>query len=241
MQDTTSNFEDISQSVVLRSVAEQLKTPLMIIARQAELRHRTGQSVSPEEIKVTQTQADIALRLVDSYLLGLDLIDQQMEIALEPVPITALLYDIAHELTPIAKQHNTIVELEVAGKYGQVMGHAAGLRAALHGLGAVMSEMSLDTRSKSIRIAAHKRSTGIVVGVYSNVAEQIQSSLADARRAQKQYRRQSLVGMSAGSGAGVLVADAIFSAMNAPLRAGRYKKQQGLAATLLPSQQLQLV
>lgn len=237
----TSNVDDISQSVVLRSVAEQLKTPLMIIARQAELQHRTQQSVSSEEIKATQLQADIALRLVDSYLLGLDLIDQQMEIALEPVPIAALLYDIAHELTPIAKQNNTRVELEVAGKYGQIMGHAAGLRAALHGLGAVMSEVSSDTQPVVIKIAAHKRPTGIVVGIYSSVAEQMQASLIEARQAQKHYRRQSLVGMSSGSGAGVLVADAIFSAMHTPLRAGRYKKQQGLAATFMPSQQLQLV
>lgn len=241
MQDITSNFDDISQSVVLRSVAEQLKTPLMIIARQAELQYRTNQTVSPEEVKATQTQADIALRLVDSYLLGLDLIDQQMEIALEPVPIAALLYDIAHELTPIAKQNNTTIELDVAGKYGQIMGHAAGLRAALYGLGSVMSEIPLDTSLRSIKIAAHKRPTGIVVGVYSGAAEQMQSALAGARQAQKQYRRQSLVGMSSGSGAGVLVADAIFSAMNTSLRAGRYKKKQGFAATFMQSQQLQLV
>lgn len=242
MQDKASDFNDISQSVLLRSVAEQLKTPLMVIARKAELQQYTQEQLTEAQLSAITVQAESALRLVDSYLLGLDMLSQEMDIALEPVSLSALAYDVAHELSPIARQYNTDIALDVAGRYGQVMGHVSGLRAALHSIGSVMTEMaSVEQKRQTIKLAVHKRSSGLVVGLYSDSAEKMRETLIVTRRARVQHMQQSAAQLTANSGAGILVADMLFAAMQAPLRAGRYKKQQGLAATLLPSQQLQFV
>lgn len=242
MQDMTSGFSNTSQSVLLRSVAEQLKTPLMVIARQAELQQYTQRQSTEAQIADIGAQARTALRLVDSYLLGLDMITQEMEVQLEPVSLSALAYDVAHELSPIARQYNADIALDVAGKYGQAMGHMAGLKAALHGIGAVMTEMaSMEYKRHTVKLAVHKRNSGLVVGVYSDSVENMQEALLVARRARTHHMQQSVAQLTANSGAGILVADMLFTAMRASLRSGRYKKQQGLAATLLPSQQLQFV
>jgi K+-sensing histidine kinase KdpD len=241
MQNFSLAENDNSQAVLLRSVAEQLKTPLMYLARQAELGAQTADA--PDQIfKTMQIHADMSLRLVDSYLLGLDITNSQTALELEPVSVSAALYDIAHDLTPLAKQYNTDVELVLAGKYGQVMAHPAGLRAALYGLGFVLSEVAHpDKIRNTLRIAAHRTRNGIVTGVYIEGAEKIQTSLAHAQSGQSVFKRQPFAQLTAGTGAGIFVADTIFSAMQTKLRSGKFRNQQGLAVTLQPSQQLQLI
>lgn len=239
MHNVTSSFSDSSQSIVLRSVAEQLKTPLTVIARQVEL-----QQLSQEDFSVASIglQARTALTLVDSYLLGLDLLTQDIEMNLEPVSLSALAYDVAHELSPLANQYNTDIVLDVAGKYGQAMAHLPALRAALHGIGAVMTEMvSVEPGRRSVKLAVHKQKNGIVVGMYADANVSMHESLRSARRSRSEFARQAATQLTSGSGTGLILADALLEAMNAPLRAGKYKRQQGIAATLLPSQQLQFV
>ncbi len=241
MQEISSRNTNGSQAMLLRSVAEQLKTPLMYLARQAEL--GTGAANTPEEIfKCMQVHADMSLRLVDSYLLGLDIADSQTALELEPVSLSAVLYDVAHDLTPLARQANTDVELILGGKYGQVMAHSAGLRAALYGLGLVLSEAATSgVVRKKLRIAAHRSRNGLVTGVYIDGIEKTQASLVDIQSSRSNFKRQAFSQLTANTGAGILVADTIFAAMQVKLRQGKYKGQQGLAATLLPSHQLQLV
>lgn len=237
---TVESAEDL-QTQTLRSIAEQLKMPLMYLARQAEL---CGQADTQPEatFKSMQTHADMALRLVDSYLLGLDLSNKQAKLELEPVPIAATLYDVAHDLTPLARQRNTDIELVLAGKYGQVMAHPAGLRAALYGLGFVLSEVVHPEKIRNtLRIAAHRTRGGIVTGLYIDGAVDIQTTLSASNISQNLGMRQPFANLTAGTGAGVFVADAIFDAMQTKLRAGRFQKQHGLAVTLQPSRQLQLV
>lgn len=230
-----------SQVLLLRSIAEQLKMPLMYLARQAELGGQLHTATDPI-FRTMQSNADTALRLVDSYLLGLDLSIAQTSLELEPVPIAAALYDVAHDLTPIARQRNTDIELVIAGKYGQVMAHSAGLRAALYGLGFVLSEVVHPQRARNtLRIAAHRTRGGIVAGLYIDGAESLQTTLGATHFTQNTFKHQPFVNLTAGTGAGVFVADVIFDAMHAKLRAGRFQNRHGLAATLQPSHQLQLV
>lgn len=242
MQGISLEQADTSQTLLLRSVAEQLKTPLMYVARQAEL-SKTTRPASPEQVFSTmQLHADMALKLVDSYLLGLAITNQQETLDLEPVPLSAVLYDVAHDLTPIARQYNTDVELVLAGKYGQVMAHQAGLKAALYGLGFVLSEIVHPQKTRNrLQIAAHRSRQGIVTGFYIDGAEQMQTELTHMRRTRGTFKRQPFAQCVANTGAGVLVADAIFTAMQTRLRSGRFRSQQGLAVTLQQSKQLQLV
>jgi len=89
-------------------------------------------------------------------------------------------------------------------------------------------------------LASHRTAHGIVAGMYGEYAmlsaPRWRKALALRGRA-----RQPFAALSAGSAAGLFVADTLLQAMTAQLRVGRYHHQQGMAATLQPSRQLQLV
>jgi hypothetical protein len=230
-----------TQHILLRSIAEQLKFPLMYIARQAEL-SRGEETIPADSFGNMQANADMALRLVDSYILGLDLAEKQMTLELEPVPISAVLYDVAHDLTPLARQHNTDIELVLSGRHGQVMAHTQGLIAALYSLGSVLSEVCSEDNSRGkLRIAAHRSVRGVVTGMYLDGVPSLQTTMYNARRLRHGSPRQPFMKLSSGTGAGIFIADVILSSMNAHLRAGRFHGKHGLAATLQPSRQMQLV
>lgn len=226
-------------SSLLRSVAEELKLPLMQIAREAELRKNTGQGV--DYLDRLQTSADMALMLVDSYLLGLELSDAQAQLELEPISVSSVLTDTAHSLSPFAKQYDVLLEMQSSGKYGPVMAHGAGLKAALLSLGyALVSVPSNNTGQRHIMLGLHQSNHGLVAGVYGDF-----ETLAHAQLRQAQLlcgrARQPFRALSGGSAAGVFVADMIFRAMHSSLGVSRHHKQTGLAATLQPSRQLVLV
>jgi len=223
---------------LLRSVAEQMKLPLTQIVRQVEL---ANLGAGPVDTQALQTQATVALTLVDSYLLGLQLLSEQASLALEPVSVASTLTDTAHELSRFAKQYNVGLEVHVAGRYEPVMAHHVGLRAALLSLGyALVEAQAAQGGKRRLVLASHRGAHGIVAGLYGKY-ENLQAS--QWRRALELCGRagQPFTTVSTGSGAGLFVADAILQAMATRLRVGRYHKQTGLAATLLPSQQLRLV
>src|SRR6476661_3212441 len=105
---------------LLLSVAEHLKVPLTTIARQAELGQLTGR-VELTDAAAIRTQATAALTLVESYLLGLELMSQQGSLQLEPVSVSSTLMDAAHDLDRFAKHYQVQLEVEVGGKFGPVM------------------------------------------------------------------------------------------------------------------------
>lgn len=233
----------VSSDKVLVSIAEQLKMPLLHIARQAELYSEAGQ-ITPDKLLRMQLSAEAALRLVDSYLLGLELANEQSILPLEPVSLSSTLVDIAHQLEGFARLYNVDLELHVAGRYGPVMAHALGLKAAFLSLGYSLVEALPSLQSKrqrmSLRLAAHRTPHGLVAGLYGNATT---LNTKDLRRAQQLSGevRQPFTALSATGGAGIFVADTIFRSMNSKLRVGRHQKLSGFAATLQPSQQLQLV
>ncbi len=227
---------------LLLSVAEYLKVPLTTIARQAELGQLTGQ-VELTDAAAIRTQAAAALTIVDSYLLGLELMSRQTNLALEPVSATSTLMDAAHDLDRFARHYNVQLEVVVNGKFGPVMSHPAGLRAALLSLGfaLVEAQAAQDMRGpRRVVMAIHRTPQGIVTGMYGQyeilTAERWRAALGLVGKA-----RQPLTSTIAGSGAGLFVADAILRSMDGRLRVGRYLHQSGLATTLQPSRQLSLV
>lgn len=211
----------------------------MYIARQAEF-YRTEETLSPLVLRDMQLNADMALRLVDSYVLGLDLATKQMNLQLEPISISSTLYDVAHDLEPLVKQRNGELQLVLAGKYGQVMAHKQGLMAAMYNVGSVLSEIDIpDDTAPRIRIVAHHSPRGIIAGVY--IDETIAAPSIARGRGWHGAMRQPFSDVAAHGAAGVFVADAIFASMNTRLRFGRFRNLHGLAATLQPNKQLQLV
>lgn len=244
MQMTRGGLDEKNTADLLSSVAEQLKVPLTIIARQAEVSQLVDPAAAQQGImRDVRVQADAALNLVDSYLLGLQLLREQGTLLLEPVSVSSMLVDTAHALDRYAKQYDVDLELRIGGKYEPVMAHPLGLRAALLSLGYTLIESQAAqqrTHRHQLSLAAHRTRHGIVAGVYGRYED---VSAAEWRRALTLYGRvqQPFMTLSGGSGAGLFVANTILQAMSARLRVGRYQRQSGLATTLLPSQQLQFV
>jgi hypothetical protein len=225
---------------LLLAVAEQLKLPLTAIARQAEL-GQMGGGLGAADLSMLRTNATVALALVDSYLLGLRLSHEQGSLALEPVSLSSTLTDTAHELYTYARQYDVHLEVRLAGKYEPVMAHHGGLKAALLSLGyALIEAQGAQAKGRRLILAAHRNAHGIAAGLYG---EYELLSTEHWRRALNLcgQARQPFTALSAGSGAGLFVADAIFQAMASRLRVGRHHKQTGLAATLQPSQQLRFI
>jgi hypothetical protein len=234
--------ERVRADNLLVSVAEQLKVPLTTIARQAELGRLTG-DITLTDAGTIRTQAAAALNLVDSYLLGLELLQAQTQLALEPVSLASLLTETAHDLERFAGQYRVELEVVVAGRYGPVMGHPRALRAALLSLGFALVEAQAaqdQSGPRRLVLATHRTPHGIVTGFYGQYealhAERWRASLELVGKA-----RQPLTGISAGSGAGLFVADTLMRSMETCLRVGRYQRHAGLAATFQPSQQLAFV
>lgn len=222
---------------LLRAMAEELKLPLLQIARQAELA-ADGQA-NPKELKAIELSATQALWFVDSYLLSQQLL-QQPSLALEPVAVSAVLQEAAHVLDGLAKQHNCSLELQLSGRFAPVMAHRLGLQTALIGLGSTLISAAQNEASPRLVLGAHRSRGGIVAGIFSQT-EGLSQSVYQRGRQLYGKARQPMQEFSAQAGAGVFVADALFGSMDSHLRVATHNKLTGLAATLQQSRQLTLV
>jgi hypothetical protein len=223
---------------LLLTVAEELKLPLTQIARQAEL----GQLHGTVDLPMIQATADTALRLLDNYALGVRLSLEPMEMALEPVSVSSVLYDTGHQLDALAKSYGVRLELAIPGRYGPVMAHREALQAALVSLGSSLIEAlpAQESRQLSLQLATHRSRYGIVAGLYTDTAALSNSVLKQGRKLQHQSR-QPLIGISHTSGAGIFVADTILKAMKLNLRVSRHHRLYGLGTVLTPTNQLALI
>src|SRR6266446_9585396 len=99
--DEQVSTEPVLTQRLLLTVVEQLKMPLMNIARLAELGDPESAGVNVDTIRVT---ADSALQLLDNYLLGVQLASRQLStFETEPVSVAAVLHDAGNQLRPLAK------------------------------------------------------------------------------------------------------------------------------------------
>lgn len=238
MQDIRATSAQGGETQLLRSIAEQLKTPLSVISREAELAELTG-NLELTGVSSIRVQAATALTLVESYLLGLQLMYEQSELLLEPVSVSSMLVDVAHELDAFAKQYNTGLELRIAGRYEPVMTNSRGLRSALLSLGYALLE-GYPVLNRTLTLAVHRTPHGIVTGIYGDY-EQLSSQQWRRALAMQGQAQQPFKELTGGSGAGIFVAQTILQAMTTKLRVGKHLNQHGLATTLQPSQQLQFV
>lgn len=218
-----------SHGSLLTALAEDLKLPLLQIARSSEL----------AGTKEQQQTAEMALRLIDGYILGLQT-DAQTTLELEPVTLSSVMYDVAEELLPIARQQGYELDMSVSGRLGPIMGNRRVLQHAFTLLGYELIQAAQDEEKPRFTLATHSSKGGVVAGVYTS------NSLltADAMR-----RARALIGSahqllpagSASNGAGVFIADNLIKSLASTLRVTRYHNQAGLAATFLQSQQLKLI
>ena len=225
---------------LLLSVVEQLKLPLMNIARYAELVGRQPDAAELDTIKIT---ADATLQLLDSYILGIQLAGQESEsFEIEPVSVASVLYDAGNQLQPIAKAYGVELDLQIDGKYGPVMAHRRGLQSALVSLGYSLVEAlpAMEVPQLKLELSAHRCRYGIVAGLYCET-EQVTTQALRLGRQLYGRARQPLGGISHTSGAGVFVADAILQSMKSQLTVSHHRKMHGLGAVLPLNPQLQFI
>lgn len=222
-----------SDDRLLRALAEQIKLPLLQIARMAELD-------DPAYLPAIRHVADTAMSLLDGFLLSAE--RDQESLQLEPVSLSSVLTETAHKLDFWAKQNNCDIEVRLAGKYVPVMAHEQSLQSALVLLGYSLMETRTSERKRHrVVLAAHRNPHGgLVAGVFDN---QPGLSADVFRRGKALYgtARQPVPALSGANGAGVFVADALLHTMAASLRVARHNRLTGLAGTFHPSSQLHLV
>ena len=237
----TNRRQHFADERLLQLLAEQIKLPLLQIARQAELARTTENPL--ELLNTIEDTADSSLKLLDSYLLSLRLARAHASIQLEPVSVAAVLNETAAGLSHLAKQYDCKLELHLSGRYEPIMAHRAGLEAALTSLGYVFIEAqsaaARDGRAV-IKLAAHRGKTGIVAGMFANM-DGLSADMFKRARHLFGQAHQPLTQLTAGSGAGVFVADSLLASMSARLRVAHHQKLSGLAATFATSSQLNLI
>lgn len=227
----------LSQQLLL-SVAEELKLPLLQIARQAE----HGRAHGAADLALMQSTADTALRLLDNYALGIRLALEPERFAPESVSVSSVLYDAGQQLGALAKSYGVALELNLAGRFGPVIAHRQGLQAALVSLGAALIEAlpAQENTRLTLHLATHRSRYGIVAGLYADTRQLSREALQRGRELQRRSR-QPLTGLTHTSGAGVFVADTILHAMHLSLKPSRHRNLYGLGTVLQPNHQLQLV
>lgn len=233
------NATPILSQQLLLSVAEEVKLPLLQIARQAELA-KVGNNATLSNI---QTAAQTALQLVDNYVLGVRLALEPQHFPLEAVSVSSVLYDTSQQLDAFAKSYGIALELNIAGKYGPVLANKQGLQAALVSIGAALIEAipALEgPRQLKLQLATHRSRYGIIAGIYADTKQLSNQALQKGRRLQHSSR-QPLLNLSQANGAGIFVADAILHAMDLHLMASRHHRLHGLGTVLQSNNQLQLV
>lgn len=224
------------QHRLLQSLAEELKLPLLQIARQAEL----AEESSPQVLAPIRQTAEMSLKLIEGYLLSLETSGQQA-LQLEPVSVASVLYDTAHALAPLADTYNCDIELDIAGRYGPVMTDKDSLETALLLIGYNMIDgRPIESRRHRLVLACHNSKRGLVAGLFDG-QPRLSREMLKRGSALLGSARQALPGALAGSGAGLFIAGSLLEAMSSPLHAARHRKLSGLAATLTLSKQLQLV
>jgi hypothetical protein len=223
---------------LLVALAEQLKLPLLQITQSVELASLGGTI----NLKRIETVADMALSLLDSYVLSVQLAEGQLSLNLEPVSLAAVLHDSAARLERLARQYHCALEIDLGGRYSPVMADRKGLEAAVTALGQSFIEAQAQHGADQPRLvlATRRGRRGIVAGVYGNRAE-LTAAMFHRAKLTSGRARQPLPSFGHGPGAGVFVADALLSAMSGDLRVARLRDLTGLAVALTPSAQLRLV
>jgi hypothetical protein len=161
---------------------------------------------------------------------------------MESVSVSSVLYDAGQQLDSLAKSYGVNLELHIAGKFGPVVAHRAGLQAALVSLGASLIEAlpALELPQTTVQLATHRSRYGVVAGLYAPTKRLSHEVLKSGRRLQG-TSRQPFINLSHSSGAGIFVADQILSSMQLKLMASRHHRLYGLGTVLTPSPQIQLV
>lgn len=223
---------DPNDTLLFTALAEQLKIPLLQIVRLSEI-------TSGSSLPRISTISEQALRLVDAFVQSRD--QQQMKLNVEPVNTSAVLYDVAQALYPLAKQFDFVVEIDQQGRSVPVMAHRQSLKTMLTLLGTsfIESGSEEENTTRHLILGTHRSARGTVVGAFSPQVKFSQNALEITRQLHG-LATQSIPLLGQAGGAGLAIADKLSEQIHAPLRAYRHRSLIGIGSLLSSSHQLQL-
>lgn len=220
---------------LLGSLAQELKTPLTLIARHAELE---GLNTENKSFYALQDTAEQAMKLIDGYLLMAQSEYGQASLPLQTIGVGSVIYDVIEEFRPYAKENKFIISSEINDDI--VMTHPEGLRTALWCMVRLAADHSSNgSRSEIFIKAGRAKDKSIAVSVLSGF-EVTKRDIDLARELQgKSHLSASMTSHS--SGIQLAIADILTSSIGASLKPAKGRGLTGLSMKLLKSQQLQLV
>lgn len=233
---------------LLVALAHDLRLPLLQIASGVEVLQTVSAKTKLSHTSLQQLSAvsKSGIELIDSYLLALQIANNNQQLVLEPVAVGAILDEAAHRLTPYARQYDTTLSVHVSSRPKPVLAHRPSMEALFVCLGSSLIRAQVAQRGglekkHQIQFGAHgNRSDWITAGVFGSIEGLTYEALRTARNLVGKAR-QPLPALAADTAAGVLLADLLSSMVYHPLKSATHGHQKGLATSFPVSKQLRLV
>lgn len=212
-------------TMAFQALADDLRSSLIQIINQSQL----AADDPVAGLQSVQQSARLSLDQIDAYLLS----RQQVTLNLGAVPISAVLFDAAEQLRPLARELNAELATNVAGKYGPAMSHRVALQAALVTVGGVLLRQDASPRPR-LQLSVYRTASGLAAGVFGQTREVNAKACRQVLLMQSQAFSQTNLG-------GLRIANDLMKLMSTQLRVVHRGNLTGLVACFQPSQQLQLV
>lgn len=240
-----SNDGQVRQRALLVAMSNDLALPLTVVKTGLELMEDAGyakSTVRPRAESMTLA-VEAGFQLIETYRLLLQS-DEILKGVPQPVAIGAVMEEVAHRLTPFAREYSTAVEVDVQSRLTPVLVHQPSLDAVLQSLSySLIRAQTAQAESKRYRLilGAHRSAdSAIAAGVFSDIEGLSDRSLRAAHSLMGQAR-QPLPAVPPGAASGILIADMLCAAMWQPLRSAAHHHLSGLVTALPTSSQLNFV
>lgn len=218
------------------SLAHELKNPLTLIARKAELEALNGENEAFSELQETAEQT---LKLVDSYLLMAQSEYGQVKLPFETVGVGSIIYEVLQELNSTANKNNVYLSSNVQDT--TVMSSKSGLKAAIWCLVRMSMSFKADKSHNEVLIVSKQaRGDCVDLSVYSTAFDLTKKDIEKARDMQGNSR-MALSLKNEGSGIQLAIADILASSLGDGLEIVNNRGNKGFRIRLRKSHQLRLV
>lgn len=233
------------QQALLIALSDDLALPLVQAKSSLELIEASDFSkrAARSQAPAIAASVETGLKMIEAYRLLLSS-QEILHMSFEPVAIGAILEEVAHQLTPFAKQYSTSLEIDVQGRLSPVLVHQPSLSVALQTLSASLIRAQAAQQPASnyrLVLGAHRSPEDMVAaGVFSDVHGLSGHSLRAAHSLVGRAR-QPLPVVPPGTAGGILIADMLCASLWQPLRSAAHRSLGGLVTTLPTTKQMRFV
>lgn len=228
-------LDSIDANDLSYSIAHELRMPLLNIARLSELQ----QSAKRPSFEAIETIADSVLKLLDSYLVATRYTNEQIKLELEPISLSAVMYDVAQYMDRLSRAQNCELRLKVQKNSGLVLAHPQGIKAAFLSLCYGFLHSTDHTKKAVISLEAHRMHGRVLAGVISNdIHIEKGAFMMGQKLAGNAY--QSIKNIPT-NGAGYFIATDLFETMAVPVQFIHSNRRFGVMGSFHASSQLALL